>query len=81
MNRLFGQKVASTGLRDTGAVASARAAKIYGLDILAEKIQVRLPSLQICKTRAYKSNKQLITLDQSSKALSSLITKHLHLTL
>ena len=51
MNRLFGQKVASTGLRDTGAVASARAAKIYGLDILAEKIQVRLPSLQICKTR------------------------------
>ncbi|KAL0012418.1 hypothetical protein SO802_007526 [Lithocarpus litseifolius] len=33
------QKVASTGLRDTGAVASARAAKIYGLDILAEKIQ------------------------------------------
>ncbi|XP_030970729.1 arogenate dehydratase/prephenate dehydratase 1, chloroplastic-like [Quercus lobata] len=33
------QKVASTGLRDTGAVASARAAKMYGLDILAEKIQ------------------------------------------
>ncbi|KAK7816511.1 arogenate dehydratase/prephenate dehydratase 1 [Quercus suber] len=33
------QKVASTALRDTGAVASARAAKIYGLDILAEKIQ------------------------------------------
>ncbi|KAK4588220.1 hypothetical protein RGQ29_019275 [Quercus rubra] len=33
------QKVASTGLRDTGAVASARAAKIYGLEILAEKIQ------------------------------------------
>ncbi|XP_068323451.1 arogenate dehydratase/prephenate dehydratase 1, chloroplastic-like [Pyrus communis] len=31
--------VASTGLRNTGAVASARAAKIYGLEILAEKIQ------------------------------------------
>ncbi|CAK9146861.1 unnamed protein product [Ilex paraguariensis] len=33
------QIVASEGLRETGAVASARAAKIYGLDILAEKIQ------------------------------------------
>ncbi|KAM4101804.1 hypothetical protein ACB094_05G173100 [Castanea mollissima] len=33
------QMVASTGLRDTGAVASARAAEIYGLDVLAEKIQ------------------------------------------
>ncbi|KAI9197723.1 hypothetical protein LWI28_003152 [Acer negundo] len=33
------QMVASSGERDTGAVASARAAKIYGLDVLAEKIQ------------------------------------------
>lgn len=33
------QLVASNRLRDTGAVASARAAEIYGLNILAEKIQ------------------------------------------
>lgn len=33
------QMVASIGERDTGAVASAQAAEIYGLDILAEKIQ------------------------------------------
>ncbi|XP_077243673.1 arogenate dehydratase/prephenate dehydratase 1, chloroplastic-like [Tasmannia lanceolata] len=33
------QFVASNGLRDTGAVASARAAEIYGLNILAERIQ------------------------------------------
>lgn len=34
--------VASTGLRDTGAVASSRAAEIYGLEILSDKVQVRL---------------------------------------
>ncbi|KAF3616594.1 Arogenate dehydratase/prephenate dehydratase 1, chloroplastic [Capsicum annuum] len=33
------QIVASEALRDTGAVASARAAEIYGLSILAERIQ------------------------------------------
>ncbi|XP_031500200.1 arogenate dehydratase/prephenate dehydratase 1, chloroplastic-like isoform X2 [Nymphaea colorata] len=33
------QIIAAKGLRDTGAVASARAGEIYGLDILAEKIQ------------------------------------------
>lgn len=32
--------IALEGMRDTGAVASARAAEIYGLDILAEYIQV-----------------------------------------
>lgn len=34
------QFIAENGLRGTGAVASARAAKIYGLEVLAEGIQV-----------------------------------------
>ncbi|GAB4826583.1 ADP,ATP carrier protein [Ancistrocladus abbreviatus] len=33
------QTVASEGIRDTGAVASARAAAIYGLNVLEERIQ------------------------------------------
>lgn len=34
------QHIALNDLRDTGAVASATAAKIYNLNILAENIQV-----------------------------------------
>ena len=34
--------MASDCVIDTGAIASSRAAKIYGLDVLAERIQVRL---------------------------------------
>ncbi|KAK7348446.1 hypothetical protein VNO80_23004 [Phaseolus coccineus] len=33
------QTVASNSARDTGAIASSRAAKVYGLDILTERIQ------------------------------------------
>ncbi|WCJ20178.1 arogenate dehydratase 1 [Euphorbia peplus] len=33
------QMVARSGIRETGAIASARAAEIYGLDILEEKFQ------------------------------------------
>ncbi|KAI7735176.1 hypothetical protein M8C21_032909 [Ambrosia artemisiifolia] len=36
---LAAQVVASEGIRETGAVASSRAAEIYGLDILAQTIQ------------------------------------------
>lgn len=32
--------VATSGLRDTAGIASARAAAIYGLDVLDENIQV-----------------------------------------
>ncbi|KAK6124470.1 hypothetical protein DH2020_041776 [Rehmannia glutinosa] len=35
-----GQIVASEGVRETGAIASARAAEIYGLNVLAERIQI-----------------------------------------
>lgn len=34
------QFIAAHNLRDTGAVASARAAEIYGLEILMDGIQV-----------------------------------------
>ena len=39
---LLSQVVASEWQRETGAVASARAAAIYGLNILEEGIQVKL---------------------------------------
>lgn len=38
----FLQFIAAHQLRDTGAVASARAAEIYGLEILMDGIQVKL---------------------------------------
>lgn len=41
------QMVASTSQRDTGAIASARAAEIYGLDVLSEKIQVIFSFLSV----------------------------------
>lgn len=36
----FSQLIASKGLGDVGAIASAQAAEIYGLHILEDKIQV-----------------------------------------
>lgn len=41
LTQSFLQLVASKVLRDTGVIASARAAEIYGLNILAERIQVK----------------------------------------
>lgn len=42
MLKCLQQTVAICGIRETGAIASARAAEIYGLEMLAEKIQVML---------------------------------------
>ncbi|KAJ0946731.1 putative hydro-lyase [Helianthus annuus] len=42
---LAAQVVASEGIRETGAVASSRAAEIYGLDILAQTIQDDLDNI------------------------------------
>ncbi|KAF9604114.1 hypothetical protein IFM89_002789 [Coptis chinensis] len=45
------QLVASSNLRDTGVIASARAVEIYGLNILAERIKLELELTELLKSR------------------------------
>ena len=46
------QFIAAHNLRDTGAVASARAAEIYGLEILMDGIQVCVITILLCAVKS-----------------------------